>query len=45
MSEEEGHMSEETVRERADVDEGQIVMPFYLVCDVSCVDDRRHARA
>jgi uncharacterized protein YegL len=28
-------MTEETVRERSDVEEGQIVMPFYLVCDVS----------
>lgn len=28
-------MSEETVRERAAVAEGQLVMPFYLVCDVS----------
>jgi uncharacterized protein YegL len=28
-------MTEETVRERSDLEEGQIVMPFYLVCDVS----------
>lgn len=28
-------MSEETVAERAGMDEGQVVMPFYLVCDVS----------
>jgi uncharacterized protein YegL len=28
-------MTEETVRERADVEQGQLVMPFYLICDVS----------
>lgn len=28
-------MSEESVREHVDVQEGQVVMPFYLVCDVS----------
>src|ERR1700728_2057767 len=28
-------MTEETVRERSEVEEGQIIMPFYLVCDVS----------
>lgn len=28
-------MTEETVREHVHVQEGQIVMPFYLVCDVS----------
>lgn len=28
-------MTEETVRERSHAEEGQIVMPFYLVCDVS----------
>jgi uncharacterized protein YegL len=28
-------MSEETVAERAGMEEGQTVMPFYLVCDVS----------
>jgi uncharacterized protein YegL len=28
-------MSEETVAERSGVEEGQVVMPFYLVCDVS----------
>jgi len=28
-------MSEERVRERSEVEPGQIVMPFYLVCDVS----------
>jgi len=28
-------MSEERVRERARAEEGQLVMPFYLVCDVS----------
>ena len=28
-------MSEETVRERTGVEQGQLVMPFYLICDVS----------
>jgi len=28
-------MSEETVAERSGVEEGQVIMPFYLVCDVS----------
>ena len=28
-------MSEERVRERTDAEEGQLVMPFYLICDVS----------
>jgi uncharacterized protein YegL len=28
-------MSEETVREHAGLEEGQVIMPFYLVCDVS----------
>jgi len=28
-------MSEERVRERAGAEEGQLVMPFYLMCDVS----------
>ena len=28
-------MTEETVRERADVEQRQVVMPFYLICDVS----------
>lgn len=28
-------MTEETVAERSEVEEGQVVMPFYLVCDVS----------
>jgi uncharacterized protein YegL len=28
-------MSEETLAERSEVEEGQVVMPFYLVCDVS----------
>jgi uncharacterized protein YegL len=28
-------MSEERVRERARAEEGQLVMPFYLICDVS----------
>ena len=28
-------MSEEQVKESAAVEPGQIVMPFYLVCDVS----------
>jgi uncharacterized protein YegL len=28
-------MSEERIHERADAEEGQLVMPFYLVCDVS----------
>jgi uncharacterized protein YegL len=28
-------MSEETVAERSEVEEGQVVMPFYLICDVS----------
>jgi uncharacterized protein YegL len=28
-------MSEERVRERADMEQGQLVMPFYLICDVS----------
>jgi uncharacterized protein YegL len=28
-------MSEETVHERAGVEQGQLVMPFYLICDVS----------
>jgi uncharacterized protein YegL len=28
-------MSEELVREHRDVDPGQLVMPFYLICDVS----------
>ena len=28
-------MSEEIVRERTDVEQGQLVMPFYLICDVS----------
>jgi uncharacterized protein YegL len=32
MSEE---MEMEMVRERADVEEGQVIMPFYLICDVS----------
>ena len=28
-------MSEETVHERTGVEQGQLVMPFYLICDVS----------
>jgi uncharacterized protein YegL len=28
-------MTEESVAERSEVEEGQIIMPFYLVCDVS----------
>ena len=28
-------MSEEQVKERVAVEPGQIVMPFYLICDVS----------
>ena len=28
-------MTEKMVRERADVEQGQLVMPFYLICDVS----------
>jgi uncharacterized protein YegL len=28
-------MSEEIVRERSGVEQGQLVMPFYLICDVS----------
>ena len=37
-------MSEEIVRERTGVEQGQLVMPFYLICDVSLLDDARHAR-
>jgi uncharacterized protein YegL len=29
-------MSEELVREHRAVEQGQLVMPFYLICDVSC---------